>query len=114
MVHDVADCLSPPLQVVLRVAAERHRAVLCGAISDLSITQPARYEQREGWRAGKVGEVCGAALTTGPAVVGNMLMRDTVMDVVASMSLLAKQIVFLVPRVRGDIRKQSHTQRYSV
>lgn len=51
--------------------------------------------REKGGGQGKVGEVCGgAALTTGPSVVGNMLMRDTVMDVVASMSLLAKQIVF--------------------
>lgn len=49
VVHEEAAGLSLPVQVVFRLAAERQRAGLCGAICDLSITQTtARYEQRGG------------------------------------------------------------------
>lgn len=47
VVHDEAACLSLPLQVVHRLAAERYRTGLCGSIPNLSITQTAaRYERR--------------------------------------------------------------------
>lgn len=52
MVHDVADCLTLPLQVVYRGAAERHGAVLRGAVSNLSVTQTACCERRGGCGAG--------------------------------------------------------------
>lgn len=39
VVDDEADRLRLPLYVVRRGAAEGHRAVLCGPVSDLSITQ---------------------------------------------------------------------------
>lgn len=58
VVHDEAACLSLPLHVVHRLAAERQRTGLCGSIRNLSITQTAaRYEQsgvvrRQGGRHG--------------------------------------------------------------